>query len=106
MDPENKSGERDGRGAGAAADVDPDAAPTAEEIAAAEALRDALADPREPHEDATLLRAIAQAHAPRPLDPAEHAALVARALGRTPPVARPRVRPLSARRGWPVAAVA
>ncbi len=42
---------------------DPDAPPSAEEIAAAEALRAGLEDPSKKNEDAELLRAAAHAHA-------------------------------------------
>jgi hypothetical protein len=61
-------------------EIDPDAPASAEEIAAAEALRDALADPRIDHEGAALARAAALAHAPRAIDPAEHRILVEKAI--------------------------
>jgi hypothetical protein len=59
---------------------DPDAPPSAEEIAEAERLRDALADPARVHEGATLARAVALAHEPRAIDPGEHQAIVERAI--------------------------
>src|SRR5438445_4008073 len=61
-------------------EIDPDAPASAEEIAEAEALRDALADPRIDHEGAALARAAALAHTPRAIDPAEHRAIVERAI--------------------------
>jgi hypothetical protein len=59
---------------------DPDAPASAEEIAAATKLRDALADPAIDHEGAALARAAALAHSPRPIDDAEHRAIVERAI--------------------------
>jgi hypothetical protein len=57
-----------------------DAEPTPEELAAADALRRALEDPSSTNADADLLRSIGAAHAPKDLSPAEHRAIVARAL--------------------------
>ncbi len=54
--------------------------PSAEEIAAAESLRDALADPSKPSAEAELARAVALSHEPRAIDPEEHRAIVARAI--------------------------
>jgi hypothetical protein len=59
---------------------DPDAPASAEEIAAAEKLRDALADPKIDHEGAAFARAAALAHAPRAIDEAEHRAIVERVI--------------------------
>ena len=59
---------------------DPDAPISEEEKQAAEELRLALEDPARDNEGAELLRAASLAHAPRPIDPTEHAALVQRAL--------------------------
>lgn len=59
---------------------DPDAEPTPQELAAAEALRESLADPRRPDPLASYARAAALAHSPRPIDPAEHRAIVERAI--------------------------
>lgn len=61
---------------------DPDAPPSAEELAVAASLREALDDPAKPSEDADLLRALALAESPRPLDEAKQAALVDAALDR------------------------
>jgi hypothetical protein len=63
---------------------DPDAPATAEEIAAAEALRDALADPSIDHEGAALARAASVAHSPRALAPADLQAIVDRAVANAP----------------------
>ena len=63
-------------------DLDPSAEPTDEERAAAEELRRAL-DERAPHEDAELLRALANAHAPAELSKQENARLVAAALAKS-----------------------
>jgi hypothetical protein len=62
------------------APLDPDAPPTAEELAEAEALRDALADPSRRHAGADFARAVSLAHAPRPIDREEHARIVEAAL--------------------------
>lgn len=64
-------------------DVDPDAPATDEELREAAALRDALGDPTRAHDGAALARAVVLAHAPasRPLDAAEHEAIVQQALG-------------------------
>src|SRR5437899_8847268 len=70
-------------------EIDPDAPASAEEIAEAEALRDALADPRIDHEGAALARAAALAHTPRAIDPGEHRAIVERVLRAAPAKARP-----------------
>jgi len=59
---------------------DPDAPPSEEEIAQSDALRRALEDPSLPNEAAELARAASLAHAPRPIDPAEHRRIVERAL--------------------------
>jgi len=61
---------------------DPDAPISEEEARAAEDLRLALEDPARPSEEAALLRALANAHAPRDLDAAAHRALVESALAR------------------------
>ncbi len=63
---------------------DPDAPATPEELAAAEELRAALEDPSRDHEAAALLRAASLAHAPRPLDEAEHRVLVEAAVAKMP----------------------
>lgn len=68
---------------------DPDAPPTDEEVALAAELRAALdgqAASTNAGADARLLRALALAHEPRPIDDAEHRALVDRAVAtkRTP----------------------
>jgi hypothetical protein len=60
----------------------PDDAPSPEELLEAEALRRALEDPRISNEAAALARAASVAHAPRPIDPGEHRAIVERALAR------------------------
>jgi hypothetical protein len=65
-------------------DIDPDAPPSAEELAESARLREALADPSKPSADADLLRALANAHAPREIEPLAHRAIVQRALA-TPP---------------------
>jgi len=54
--------------------------PSAEEIAAAESLRDSLADPSVKSADAELARAVALSHEPRAIDLEEHRAIVARAI--------------------------
>ena len=59
---------------------DPDAEPTAEELAAAEALRESLADPKLPDPLASYARAAALAHSPRPIEPEVHRAIVERAI--------------------------
>jgi hypothetical protein len=61
-------------------DDDPDAPPSAEELAASARLRDALEDPSRENEDAELARALSLAYEPRALDPAEHKAIVDRVL--------------------------
>jgi hypothetical protein len=58
---------------------DPDAPPSAEEAAEAEALRDALGKGT-PHAAADFARAVSLAHAPRPIADGEHRALVERAI--------------------------
>jgi hypothetical protein len=63
---------------------DPDAPPSEEEIAQSDALRRALDDPSIPNEAADLARAASLAHAPRPIDRAEHRRIVDSALGRRP----------------------
>ena len=63
---------------------DPDAPASAEEIALAEALRDALADASIDHEEAAIARAAALAHSPRALDPADLRAIVDRAVAEAP----------------------
>jgi hypothetical protein len=60
--------------------MDPDAPPSVEELRAAAELRDALADPARPNDDAAFARALALAHAPRELSPEDHRAILARAL--------------------------
>ncbi len=60
--------------------LDPDAPISEEELREASSLRDALEDPDRPHEGAEVARALAQAHAPRPLEPGEHDRIVAQAL--------------------------
>jgi hypothetical protein len=99
MDPKNRNADLDGLDA----PLDPDAPASAGEVAAAEALRAALDDPSRDHEGAALLRAVAEASAPRPLDDAAHRAIVERALSASP-AARTRVRPRS--RAWPAATFA
>ena len=64
------------------ADVDPDAPPSAEELAAAESLRGALDDASKPSDDAELLRALSLAETPRELDPDAQKKLVDAALVR------------------------
>jgi len=74
----------------------PDAPPTPAEIAEAEALRDALADPSAPRrldaagrageEAARFARAVSVAHAPRPLDADRHRAILEKVLA--PPTRR------------------
>ena len=49
-------------------DIDPDAPPSAEEIAASQRLRDALEDPSLPNDDAELARALKAAWAPEALE--------------------------------------
>jgi hypothetical protein len=58
---------------------EPDAPPSAEEVAAAEALRDALGSAA-PNDAADFARAVSLAHAPRALDADEHRAIVERAI--------------------------
>jgi hypothetical protein len=86
---------------------DPDAPPTDEELAEAEALREALADPSRANAPAELARAVALAHAPRPLPAEEHREIVqagiargearrkdgARGVARPSPGASPATRP-------------
>jgi hypothetical protein len=60
----------------------PDAPVTDEERAEAERLRDALADPDRPHDDAELARAVSSAWSPRDLSAETHRALVEQALTR------------------------
>lgn len=62
--------------------LDPDAPISEAEQREAESLREALDHPEREHEGAELARAVALAHAPRPLDEAAHEAIVARALAR------------------------
>ncbi len=57
-------------------EIDPDAPPSAEEIAASKRLRDALDDPSIEDPDADLARSLRAAFAPEPITAAEHAALV------------------------------
>ncbi len=59
-------------------EIDPDAPPTAEEIAAAERLRDVLDDPSgvSGDEDVDLVRSLKAAWSPEPLDPRDHAAIL------------------------------
>jgi hypothetical protein len=59
---------------------DPDAPPSAEEIAASERLREALEDPTKENADAELARALSLAHATREIDEREHRAIVARGV--------------------------
>jgi hypothetical protein len=59
---------------------DPDAPPSAEEIAESERLRRELEDPRSTHEDVLLARALGSAIDPKPLDDDAHRALLDRAL--------------------------
>jgi hypothetical protein len=58
------------------AEVDPDAPPTEEEIAASARLRDALEDPSIPHDDADLARSLGAAYGSGAMDDAELRALV------------------------------
>jgi hypothetical protein len=62
--------------------LDPDAPPSAEEIAAAEQLRVALEEPARPSDDAELLRAVALAAHPPALDPAAQRSAEQAALAR------------------------
>lgn len=96
MDPKNRNADLDGLDP----PLDPDAPASAEEVAAAEALRAALDDPSREHEGAALLRAVAEANAPRPLDDAAHRAILERALSARP-AARAHARMRS--RVWPAA---
>jgi hypothetical protein len=59
---------------------DPDAPPSEEELAEANKLRDALANPAGAHADAELARALSAAWSPRDLAPGDHRALLDRAL--------------------------
>src|SRR5258706_12445018 len=61
---------------------DPGAPASAEEIAEAVRLRDALDDPVIENEAAALARAMAVGHAPREIDAAEHRAIVERVMVR------------------------
>ena len=61
---------------------DPGAPPTAEEIAAAEALRLALDEPRQANASADFARAVSLAHAPRSIPAEEHRAIVEQAIER------------------------
>jgi hypothetical protein len=63
-------------------DENPDAPPTAEEIAEAEALRDALADPARASAPADFLRSVALSHQPRELSRQAHAAILAGSIVR------------------------
>ena len=63
-------------------DIDPDAPPTAEEIAASSRLREALDDPRIANEAAELARAVALAHGPRAIEEKEHRAIVDAGIAR------------------------
>ncbi|HEY2514228.1 MAG TPA: hypothetical protein VGI39_25350 [Polyangiaceae bacterium] len=74
--------------------LDPDAEPTPEELAAAGALRDALEDAARPDPLADFARAAALAHAPRPLEPDAHRAILEQAI------ARGEARRTQARRRW------
>jgi hypothetical protein len=60
---------------------DPDAPPSAEEVAAAEKLRDALGSGG-PHPAAEFARAVSLAHAPRAIGETEHRAVVAEGVRR------------------------
>jgi hypothetical protein len=60
--------------------LDPDAAPSEEELAEANKLREALEDPLSTHGDAELARALSSAWSPGHLRPDDHGALVDRAL--------------------------
>jgi len=53
-------------------DIDPDAPPSADEVAASECLRDALADPSVPNHDAELARSLRAAFAPAAIAAAAH----------------------------------
>jgi hypothetical protein len=61
-------------------ELDPDAPPSEEELAEANKLRDALANPAGTHGDAELARALSAAWSPRDLAPDDHRALLDRAL--------------------------
>jgi hypothetical protein len=61
-------------------DIDPDAPPSAEEIAASQRLRDALEDPSLPDDDADLARALKAAWAPEALEADAIGAIVEGAL--------------------------
>jgi hypothetical protein len=60
---------------------DPDSPPSAQEVAEAEALREAL-ESSATNDAADFARAVSLAHAPRPLATAEHQAILERALAR------------------------
>jgi hypothetical protein len=59
---------------------DPDAPPSAEELAESARLREALEDPSKSHEAADFARALSLAHEPRAIDPAAHGEIVACAV--------------------------
>ncbi len=59
-------------------DVDPDAPPSAEELAESERLREALDNPTIEHRDAELARALHLAIAPKPIDVVAHRKILAR----------------------------
>lgn len=61
-------------------DVDPDAPPSAEELAAAESLRQALEERDADHADAQLARALRHAVAPRALLPGDHRRILDRVV--------------------------
>jgi hypothetical protein len=66
-------------------DAEPDEPPSEEELRAAVALREALADSTLENDDAFVARALVLGHSPRPLDDTENRSLVVRALA-VPPV--------------------
>lgn len=73
--------------------LDPEAPPSEEEVRAAESLRRAL-ETHEPSDDADLLRSLAAANAPKPIDPSAHRSIVEAAI--SPSAAR---KPGAPRRG-------
>jgi hypothetical protein len=68
-----------------------DAEPSPEEARAASELREALANPALPNDDAALLRALSLAQTPRPLAAGDHQAFLERALRKARPERRGQV---------------
>jgi hypothetical protein len=76
-DERNRNAPRDPRRPdGQPGEIDPDAPPSAEEIAASQRLRDALEDPSVPNEQADLARSLRAAWSPSALDDDAHGAIV------------------------------